>query len=249
LTSLLLAALAWAAYVPASAAVEPRDESFLWTAAPGRVDSTRFLREAYVPKEGDLLFFTDHSPFWRVLYLLAYTAPPYHVGIVVRLHDGRLGTLEAGPYDSRHIYLLDLMPRLRTHDGTVWVRRLRTPLTPEQSTRLTDFAYEQAGKRFALLRISLAITPLRAHGPVRSRLFGSACIDRRKWFCSELVVAAAASVGLVDPHVMRPNTVYPRDMFYDRPHNLSDRWEKPALWTSDPEIPAGQERRVPVREE
>src|SRR5262249_26384943 len=89
LTSLLLAALAWAAYVPDSAAAEAQDESFLWTAAPGRVDSTRFLREAYIPKEGDLLFFTDHSPFWRVLYLLAYTAPPYHVGIVVRLHDGR----------------------------------------------------------------------------------------------------------------------------------------------------------------
>jgi hypothetical protein len=245
--SCFLSALAWAACSMPPAEIGPRDVSFLWTALPGHTGAERFCQEVYEPHEGDLLFFTDRSPFWRLAYLLAYSGPPYHVGIVVRLPDGRLATLEAGPYDSRFVYLIDLLPRLRTHNGIVWVRRLREPLTPEQSARLTDFACEQAGKRFALLRIALAVTPLRSHGPVRSRLFGSACIDRRKWFCSELVLAAAATIGLIDPHVIPPNTVYPRDMFRDQPHNLSDRWEKPLLWTCGPELPPGQERHVPMR--
>jgi hypothetical protein len=243
----VLPAILWTACCLSPAEGGPAPESYLWTASPGPSDSARFHREAYVPREGDLLFYRDFSPFWRTLYFLAYTGPPYHVGIVVRLPDGRFATLEAGPYDSRHVYLLDLLPRLQTHDGTVWVRRLRAPLTQEQSSRLTDFALEQAGKHFALLRIALAVTPLRAHGPLRSRLFGSPRVDRDRWFCSELVVAAAAVAGLIDPRRVPPNTVYPKDMFIDWPHDLRPCWEEPALWTCTPDLPPGQEKNVPPR--
>src|SRR5262249_20639349 len=130
-----------------------------------------------------------------------------------------------------------LPTRLRTHGGTVWVRRLRKPLSAEQSRRLTDFAVEQTAKHYALRRVLLEATPFKAHGPVRSHLFGSARLDRRGWFCSELTVAAGAVVGLFDPQVMKPNTVYPRDLFTDHPHDISQRWEEPAPWTWDAREP------------
>src|SRR5579885_955865 len=81
-------------------------------------------REVYVPAEGDLIFFTDRSLFWRAVYALAHTGPPYHVGIVVRLPDGHMATLEAAPYTTVHVFLLDALPRLHSHPGAVWVRRL-----------------------------------------------------------------------------------------------------------------------------
>src|SRR5262245_44834320 len=84
-------------------------------------------REVYVPAEGDLVFFAEDSLFWRCMYALAHTGPPYHVGIVVRLPDGRMATLEAAPYTTIHVFLLDALPRLHSHDGAVWVRRLRVP--------------------------------------------------------------------------------------------------------------------------
>ena len=87
------------------------------------------------------------------------------------------------------------------------------PLTAEQSARLTAFALEQTGKRFAVFRLVLEVTPLRAHGTLHGHVFGSPRIDRPSWFCSELVVAAMSVAGLIDPHVLKPNTVYPRDLF------------------------------------
>jgi hypothetical protein len=190
--------------------------------------------EAYVPRAGDLVFYSDRSVPWRLLYALAHTGPPFHVGIVVDLPGGRPGVLEAGAFDSMEVLLMDLPPRLRAHNGTVWVRRLRNPLSPEQSARLTSFALAQTAKRYALVRLAREITPLRAHGPLGGYLFGSPRVDRDTWFCSELTVAAACVAGLLDPQAMRPNTVYPRDLFLDRPHDLRARWHEPALWGPGP---------------
>ncbi len=114
------------------------------------------------------------------------------------------------------------------------MRRLRVPLSAEQSARLTAFALEQTGKRFAWLRLILEVTPFRAHGLLHSRLFGSACIDRHRWFCSELVVAALAVAGIVDPNVMKPNAIYPRDLFRDWPFDLKPCWEEPRRWACEP---------------
>ena len=129
---------------------------------------------------------------------------------------------------------MDLLPRLRTHDGPIWVRRLRTPLSPEQSNRLTAFALAQTCKRFAVFRVALEVTPLHAHGWLHSRLFGSSCVNRHYWFCSELAIAAMSVAGVIDPKVVKPNTIYPRDMFYDRPYDLKPYWEEPRRWTCDP---------------
>ncbi|HEY7159351.1 MAG TPA: hypothetical protein VH575_35730 [Gemmataceae bacterium] len=191
-------------------------------------------REAYVPRPGDIVLYAHDSLRSRFLYTLAHTGKPYHAGIVVNLPDGRPAILEAGPYDLITVYLMDALPRFRTHEGTIWVRRRRVPLTAEQSARLTAFALEQTGKRFALFRVVLEATPLRVHGPLRRRLLGSSRIDRQRWFCSELVIAALAVVGVVDPHTIKPNTVYPRDLFYDRPFDLKPCWEVPRRWTCEP---------------
>jgi len=191
-------------------------------------------REPYLPQPGDVVFYAHDSLRSRVFYTLARTGKPYHSGIVVNLPDGRPAILEAGPYDYLHVYLMDALPRMRTHPGTVWIRRLRVPLSSEQSARLTSFALEQTGKRFALFRLVLEVTPLRAHGTLHARLFGSAQIDRPSWFCSELVVAAMAVAGLVDPHVIKPNTIYPRDLFRDCPFDLKPCWEEPRRWICEP---------------
>jgi hypothetical protein len=191
-------------------------------------------REAYVPQPGDIILYSSDHLRSRFLYALAHTGQPYHAGVVVYLPDGRPAVLEAGPYDYVHVYVMDLLPRLRTHEGPVWVRRRCVPLTPEQSARLTAFALEQTGKRFALFRVILEATPLRAHGHVHSRLFGSARIDRHRWFCSELVIAALAVAGVVDPRAIMPNTVYPRDLFRDHPFDLKPCWEPPRRWVCDP---------------
>src|SRR5690242_14501168 len=69
--------------------------------------------QAYVPREGDLIFFDDHNPVWTALFVWAGTGPPLHMGIVVKKADGKFAVLEAGPDDTVWVTLQDLGPRLR----------------------------------------------------------------------------------------------------------------------------------------
>jgi hypothetical protein len=141
--------------------------------------------------------------------------------------------LEAGADCHLRVYLLDLSGRLNTFQGRMWIRRLRCPLTAEQSARLTEFALEQEGKRYALWRFMQQITPFRARGMFRAKMFGKTDYHRRRWICSELVAAALACIGLVDPTAMPANIVYPRDLLDNRYYDLS-RWDEAALWSSVP---------------
>jgi hypothetical protein len=220
--------------------------SYLCTQALGREGQPSLRLQTYTPREGDILLYSDDSVLWRCLFALARTGPPYHAGIVTRLPDGRPALLEAGPYDCMSVYLMDVLPRLHSHNGTVWVRRLRTPLCPDQSARLTSFALAQTNKRFALGRVALQLTPFKARGPVRSHLFGNPRLDQRRWFCSQLVVAAAGAAGLLDLKAIPPNSVYPRDLFVDSPYDLRPLWEPPARWTAGL-VPPGSTRRLAWR--
>jgi hypothetical protein len=74
----------------------------------------------------------------------------------------------------------------------------------------------------------------KARGPLRSHLLGSPRLDQRRWFCSQLVVAAAGAAGLLDPRAIPPNSVYPRDLFVDSPWDLRPLWEPPARWSAGP---------------
>src|SRR5438270_13987079 len=75
-------------------------------------DPVRGAATAYVPREGDLVFFDDDSPIWQTLFAIAGTGPPLHMGIVVKLPGNRWSVLEAGPDDGIWVELRDLVPRL-----------------------------------------------------------------------------------------------------------------------------------------
>lgn len=189
------------------------------------------VEEPYIPHECDLIFFYKPSILWKVLYCLACTGPPDHVGIVVRLSDGCLVLLEAGPNEEYQVYLMDLPSRLESYPGTIWVRRNQVPLSPCQSAQLTAFAAAQVGKPLAAFRIALAVTPFRARGPIRSKVLGRAHGNRACWFCSELVCEAAIQIGLMDPKVVRPNVTYPHDLFVDEDVILQPTWLPPQRWS------------------
>ncbi len=74
-------------------------------------------REAYLPQPGDIVLYSHNSLRSLFLYLLAHTGKPYHSGIVVNLPDGRPAILEAGPDNTLHVFLMDLLPRLRADEG------------------------------------------------------------------------------------------------------------------------------------
>jgi hypothetical protein len=196
----------------------------------------------YNPQPGDIMLATDHSRFWAIAHNLALTGHPHHSGIVVALPDGQLATLEAGPHDTLHVELLKLLPNLQAYEqeGPVWIRQRAVPLTPEQSNRLTEFALGAAGKRFAVVRIAAQITPFRTRGPLRTRFVGWPHGDRRKYFCSEVVLEACVAAGLLDAETTRPSATFPRELFLDRSANpfldrhfkLAPCWEPPARWLS-----------------
>lgn len=200
---------------------------------------------AYVPQAGDIFLFNDdHSLVWDVGFRLAFTGPPYHSGLVIKMCDGTFGTLEAGPDDTLKIEVCDLEPRMRFHHcnrGRVWVRQRTTPLTDEQSNSLTEFALSEYGKRFSLGRLALQVTPFRSKGPVRTEYFGHPVGPKRSYICSEVVLEALVYAGLLNPETTRPRATWPREIFFDRsinPYlnrtfNLSCGWAPPARWTTE----------------
>ncbi|HZT81956.1 MAG TPA: hypothetical protein VFA26_17150, partial [Gemmataceae bacterium] len=189
-----LAALALAGCLLSAAAgpecPPPPPASFLCCPAYCLDDVVRTPLRPYVPQEGDLLLFASDKRKWHVLLKLALTDEPWHAGIVVRLPDGHLAAFEAGPDDSLRLELRDLLPRLQGYCAAVWVRQRRTPLTCEQSARLTAFALANEGKRYASVRACGQLTPFRHRGPLSTYLVGKPQGDRRSYWCSELVLEA-----------------------------------------------------------
>jgi hypothetical protein len=226
---------AWSSCLLGAAPAAEMNGSYLFTSQTGQDGQLRRVIDRYVPHEGDLVLFDDHSPTWTFLYHMAGTDLPDHSGIVIRLPDGRPALLESAPDDGKlagmYVRLLDALPRLHQFQGTIYIRRIRHPLTPEQSDRLTEFALKQEGKRYALCRLLLQATPFRARGRVREALFGKTYLDRCSWFCSELVVAAGTAAGLFDPRVHRANSMYPRDLIYDDIYDLSATWLPMGTWS------------------
>jgi len=143
---------------------------------------------------------------------------------------------------------MDAVPHLQSYEdeGRVWIRRRAMPLTPEQSAKLTAFALASDGRRFALQRLGVQLTPLRTRGPIRTYFVGQPHGDRNSYFCSELVLEACVAADLLDAKTTRPSATYPRDIFLDRSPNpyinqhgkLAPDWDPPARWTSTPDVAA-----------
>lgn len=207
---------------------------YLWTYKPGPCGQT--LKEVirYEPREGDLLFFDDMSEWWTFLYKIASTAPPFHAGIVVKRPDGQLAVLEAGPDDTLHVYVLDLIPRLFGFKGILQVRRAKRDLTPEESARLTAFAVAQNGKRYAMWRLLLQGTPVKTKGgPVRNAL-AHTLFNRNRWLCAEIAVTGSGLVGLTDPKKVCGSNTYPLDIIDNSKHDLSATYHDYGYWAPHP---------------
>jgi hypothetical protein len=67
----------------------------------------------------------------------------------------------------------------------------------------------------------------RCRGPIRTNWLCKPHGDRRRYFCSELVMEACVAAGLVDNNRARPAATYPRDLFFGRSTNpfLTPLWK------------------------
>lgn len=204
----------------------------------------RLPAEPYLPQPGDIMLATDDNKFWKITHDMAFAFEPHNSAIVVARRDGSLATLEAGPNDCMRVRCLDLLPHLKEyHDkGPVWIRKRRTPLTPEQVAVLADWADRREMNWFALQRLGLQLTIFRTRGPVRTYFVGKPRGDIRSYFCSELVTESLVAAGLLNARIARPSATYPHDLFFDHSHNpyinrhyrLCECWHPPARWTYCP---------------
>jgi hypothetical protein len=196
---------------------------------------------AYEPQPGDIVHFVSDNLIYQLLFTIALTGEPYHVGVVVRTPDGTLAILEAGPPDvDPRVRLVPVAERLAEDTGRVYVRRRTEPLTPEQCDALSTFACRQKGKPYALLRFLCQGTPFRCRGPLRTKFMGKCRGECFSYFCSELVMECLVAGGLCNQETARPRATTPQDLFYDESDNpyidehlkLSPQWGPPQRWVA-----------------
>jgi hypothetical protein len=229
---------------PASGDAAAPPGSYLYRPAFSLDDELRAPAERYAPQPGDIFLATDQAMWARAGHWVAGGAGVHHSGIVFRRSDGQVALIEAGPFNSVKVEVMDPIEHMTEHvraGDKVWVRRRRVPLTAEQSAALTAFIERQEGKPFAVLRLMGQVTPFRSRGPIRTYFVGKPHGDREEWFCSELVTESCVAAGLIDAATARPAATYPRDLFYGRSFNLYldrhlclDEWAPPARWTDCP---------------
>jgi hypothetical protein len=227
---------------PCLLAFAPAGESFVCQPASSLDDVVRFPLQSYIPQPGDIFLATDQRLWYRVGHTIAGAHGVHHSGIVIARPDGGLGLIEAGPFDSLIVEIMNQYDHMNNHvaaGDTVWVRRRRVPLTPEQSARLTAFACAQEGKPFAVIRWLGQLTPLRCRGPVSTWYRGEPEGHRPQWFCSELVTECCVAAGIMDGRLARPTATYPCDFFFGRSYNLylnrhldrmMEGWCPPTRW-------------------
>ncbi len=196
----------------------------------------------YEPQEGDVLLLTSKAPLQSTLYMLARSGHPVHSGVVIRRYDDRLALLEVGGEGDWRVTQKPLMPRLQQHmaeheQSLIWIRRIKRPLLPHESLRLTHFGKAQQYKRFSTdARLAMFILPLRPSPAVT--------LDQEKWFCSELTVVALQYAWLLDESVP-PGKITPHDLYYDTRVDLRGLWHLPADWNDRPVYPTDRPIAAP----
>ena len=201
----------------------------------------------YTPQPGDIILFDAHNRLHHAFYKMANTSAPTHSAIVIAKPGGGTALLDiVGPFPPlAKVEVVNVETRLPNYKGSIMVRRIKQPLTPEQNQRLTDFAYAQNGKRFALGRIILQVTPFCPRNGLRHTLFARTELDRSRWFCSELVIAACTVGGVLDSATCPANATYPRDLAYDERFDFSPYFYPPTPWANEA-IVVKDEKRVAV---
>jgi hypothetical protein len=200
--------------------------------------------EAYHPQPGDLFMCTGRERWAKWGHYGARAFAPQHSGVVVARPDGSLALLEAGPHNTMHCEVVDLIPQLASYGEIerVWIRRRCVPLTPEQSASLTAFAMSIEGRRFAFFRMLGQLTVFRCRGPLRTEFMGGPHGDERSsYYCAELTAEACVAGGMLDPVTTRPSASYPRDFFFGQSKNRyinqhldMSEWYPPQRWTLCP---------------
>lgn len=184
--------------------------------------------EHYDPQPGDLILFQSPGVLRNVVYALGCSGGVTHSGIVVARPDGTLGMLEA-PGTGYPVMVSDIPSRHEYHKGRAWVRCRRTPLTPEQTKCLTEFACRQEGKPF--FSVGVLIPPFGKPIPKHfQKCVKPEQLEPGKWFCSPLCVAAMMACGSLDLCAAKPWFVDPQDLKTDHWLDLSCGWEKPVRW-------------------
>src|SRR5262245_57248850 len=170
---------------PAAPSAEP--DSYLYQPAAKLDHVLRGPPVAYVPQPGDIVLAAANNLLSHIGHIAAGTGFPNHSAIIFARTDGSLAILEAGPHGRLRdgMTINDLMPELVSYEseGRLWIRRRKVPLTPEESARLTEFAYKEEGKRFAVVRIYLQPTPLRSRMPLLTPFVGKSDPDKQSYFC------------------------------------------------------------------
>jgi hypothetical protein len=210
--------------------------SYLFQMQSGPDHKVRLISQRYHPQPGDLILFDSHDTLITKIYQTCGSGCPLHAGIVFLKEDGTPAILEAGTNAVMKVFVFDLSPRMHGFDGTILVRQPRKALTPEQAQQLREFALAQEGKPYALGRAILHASPLRPRDPIFMQPFGRTVLDRERWICSELTVAAATAAGVLDPNLHPANMMLPRDLCYDERYDLSPHYETPALWSPNAEL-------------
>jgi hypothetical protein len=156
-------------------------------------------------KAGDIVGFSGNSWISALINIGTYGVPFWgisHVGVMGHAADGRLllfesTTLENTPCEISHenftgtqAHLLDDI--VRVYDGKAWLYRLYRPLYEYEDKRLTAFLMEHIHVPYD------AMAAFRAAG-VGLSWFESLLHeeDLAKMFCSEMVAAAYADVGIM----------------------------------------------------
>jgi hypothetical protein len=199
-------------------------------------EQNRFENIHYCPQPGDIILYDCMIALNHFAYRLAGTDAPTHSAIVFEGADHHMELLDlSGPnVIQTKVALPEVDVGLSSYQGKITVRRLRYPLSAEQNAALTEFAVAQEGKHFATFRGLLQLTPFRPRVGLRRLIFGHTYFDRDRWLCSELVVAAAARAGILDPDAYPANAIYPRDLACDDLLDLSESYEPPVEWLPEP---------------
>jgi hypothetical protein len=201
----------------------------------------------YRLQPGDLILCASDKLVEVLGFALAGSWYPNHSMIVFAEPDGTLAALEVGQNGdlSKGVTSSNALSTLQQHaqHGRVWVRARKTPLTQQESSMLTEFAYKVLGRPTSFLKLYGQVTPFRAKMPLRAAIMGRSDPDKRSFFCCELVIEACCFANLIDAELARPNATYPRDVFFDRSTNyfvnrslkqLPSGWEPPSRWTPEP---------------
>ena len=198
----------------------------------------------YRPAPGDIVLSTSNKLRTSIVYRAVLVGIPSHAGIVVRMPDGRLGVFEAGGGGEYHTRTTPLDARFfRGADKAIWIRKLKTPLTADQETRLNEFAALNENKGYTRWRAIelMPAVPTGPRGPIRTFFLGKPVGFRDEYFCTENVLEGLVYAGKLDADTTRPTATSPRDLMLDRSTNLYIRrhpplacgWDPPALWITD----------------